>query len=511
MDNIILGSKSTSVDWKSRIDELKERNVSGAVFYSDGGHRTISFKPRSGYGLHVYFYNEEKAEGLGAFKLDHPTKNGYLPKKQVEKGEAVNIIKILNAYGNIGTRTSQVAELEAFIQAAHIFLDNKLYDFFGVFALRTDSEYVVKGINNNIHIWATNKWRKADGSNLANVTYWKKIYELIGAIEKLGCGLDISWVKAHEVNFGNNTADQMATLGLFQDLEYGDEWVDRSEYMAASLEFSPLLIDSKLLYYPGEENLNMRDGMFYHYAYNSNNNTDKVNEVGRNLVDASISIIATMYEQPALTDIYDHCSVLDEHISKTPKVVDLNLITKPNIQVELRENNLKSLPIIRDKKDIKVNTVGEKTVITVLDPPRNALFTEARLRDLMEVYRRLITGDETVIEKDITEHLFDTEVNGKGVTKYKFKVTEAPSVDVTAPIWKEGGVVDYDFTLTLGLDLPRRRVFSNIKDANPKVSIFTWYENEYVSYFGTIIRIDDAFGVWTAEHSNTVLTGGLQI
>jgi ribonuclease HI len=102
----------------------------------------------------------------------------------VAKDEAVNIIKILNAYGYIGAKTSQVAELEAFIQAAHIFLDNGMNNLMGVFALRTDSSYVVEGVNNHIHVWASNKWRKADGSPLANVTYWKKIYELIRAIEE---------------------------------------------------------------------------------------------------------------------------------------------------------------------------------------------------------------------------------------------------------------------------------------------------------------------------------------
>lgn len=509
MDNNTMGSRSTGVDWETRINELKESKVAGAVFYSDGGQRSIHFKARAGFGLHVYFYNEDKPEGLGAFKLDYPTKNGYLPKKQVAKDEAVNIIKILNAYGYIGAKTNQVAELEAFIQAAHIFLDNGLNNYFGEFALRTDSNYVVEGINKHIHVWASNKWRKADGSPLANVSYWKKVYELIGIIEGLGCGLDVSWVKAHDTNFGNNVADQMATLGLFQDQEYGDEWIDRATYMASSLEFSPLLLDSKLIYIP--DRLSARDGMYYHYIYSNNNNTDKVNEIGRNLVDSSIAIVGTMFEQPVVEHIYERCGILDESISKTPKVVDLNLITKPNIQIELKDENVKHLPVVRDKKDIKVNTTAEKTVITVLDPPRNAHFTEKNLDQLFEVYRRLQTGDETIIETDITDHLFDVEVNGKGVSKYKFKVAEHPAINVKAPIWKEEGIKDFDFTLTFGLDLPRRRVFSNVKDVNPKVSIFTWYENEYVSYFGTIIRIDDAFGVWCAEHSNNVLTGGLKL
>lgn len=509
MDNNAMGSKSTHVDWKPRIEELKEQGITGAMFYTDGGHRNVHFKARAGYGIHAYFYNDEKPQGLGAFKLDYPTKMGYLPKKQADKDSIINITKILNAYGFIGAKTNQVAELEAFIQAAHIFIDNGLNNMMGVFALRSDSEYLVNGINKFIHYWATNKWRKPDGSNLANVTYWKKVYELMGIIEGLGCGLDIGWVKAHDVNFGNNIADQMATLGLFQDSEYGDEWIDRAAYMANSLEFTPLMLESKVLYYP--DRLSARDGMWYHYLYNSNNNADKVNEVGRNLVDASIAIVATKYEQPLVESLYESCELLDEHVSRTPKVIEIGIAAKPQIQIELREENITKLPMVRDKKDIKVNTVSEKTVLTLLDPPRNSYCTEKSIEELFKIYQRLEAGDETIIETDITDHVFDFEVNGKGVSKAKFKVSEHPAIKVKAPIWKEEGIKDFDFTLTFGLDLPRRRVFSNVKDANPKVSIITWYENEYTSYFGTIIRIDDAFGVWTAETSNSVLTGGLTL
>ena len=55
MDNNALGSKSAKVDWIPRIKELTESKVVGAVFYSDGGQRSIHFKARAGYGLNVCF------------------------------------------------------------------------------------------------------------------------------------------------------------------------------------------------------------------------------------------------------------------------------------------------------------------------------------------------------------------------------------------------------------------------------------------------------------------------
>lgn len=500
--------KSKHIDWDSRLKELKELGVVGVVFYTDGGQRVVDFKSRSGFGIHGYFYNEEKAEGLGSFKLDYPTTEGYRPKKTVDKETAVNIVRFLNAYGYNGAKTNNVAEMEGFIQTCYIYLETGLHEFCKTITIRTDSEYVEKGITAYMDGWIKNGWRKADGTSVKNLSYWKEIDRLRKLIAEKGCKLDIRWVKGH-VDYGNLIADQMATLGLFQEQEYGDEWVSRVDYMTPSLEYTPLMLDSKLLYYPNATNL--RDGHYYHNIYSNNNNQDDVNEIGRNLVDASIAFVATVHEQKLITKLYERCEILDSHLSVSPKVVDLNIASKPGVQVELEEANLKALRVELDKKDMKVLTTSDKTVITVLDPPRNAFFTQLRMDDLKDVYKRLVTGaDPTIIETDITDQLFDTEVNGKGVTKYKFKVMEATSIDITAPIWKESGIVNYDFTMTFGLDLPRRRVFSNIKDHNPKVSIFTWYENEHISYFGSIVRIDDAFGVWTAEITNSVLTGELK-
>ena len=503
--------RSKHIDWDSRIKELKDLGVVGVVFYTDGGQRMVDFKSRSGFGIHGFFYNEEKAEGLGSFKLDYPTKEGYRPKKNVLKEEAVNIVKFLNAYGYNGAKTNNVAEMEGFIQSCLIYLETGLYKFCKTITIRTDSEYVELGIKKYMEGWKKNNWRKSDGAGVKNVSYWKEIDRLKTLISDNGCTLDIQWVKGH-VDYGNLIADQMATLGLFQNEPYGDEWLNRTDYMAPSLEYCPLMLDSKLLYFPSTTNkTNLRDGHYYYSIYSNNNNQDDVNEIGRNLVDSSIAIVATVQEQEFITSLYSKCELLNDHICVAPKVIDLNLASKPNVQVELDDKNITTLKLEVDKKDKKIKSTSDKTLITILDPPRNAYFTEERLHELKEVYKRLVTkSDPTIIETDITEHLFDTEVNGKGVTKYKFKVMEATSIDITAPIWKENGIIDYDFTLTFGLDLPRRRVFSNIKDHEPKVSIFTWYENEYMSYFGTIVRIDGAFGVWIAEITNHCLTGELK-
>lgn len=496
--------------WEPRIKELEEAKVTGAVFYTDGGQRIVKFKSRSGWGIHGYFYNEDKPQGLGSFKMEYPTAQGYLAKNQVSKDDAVNVTDIINIYGNNGSKTNNVAELEALLQTFEMFFQTGMNTFIKKLVVRVDSKYVLDGTVEFMQGWKRNGWRKLDGQPVKNVQYWKEIDAWLTKLEEADVELDLGWVKGH-VDSGNIIADQMATLGLLQDKEYADEWIKREDYMRTNLDINPLLLESKLLYLKDffEDNISMRDGHYYHWIYNNNSPSSKINEMGRNLVDSSVGFVATTQKQEILDSFYKSCEALDQTVSSSPKVIDLSLILKPNLQIELSPDNISKLPLEIGKKDIKLRTTSDKNVITVLEPPRNSMETFRRAVELLNNYRCLTDKySDEFIETDITEHLFDTEVNGKGVTKYKFKVNEDVSVDVVAPIWKESGVVNHEFTLTFGLDLPRRRVFSNIKDLNPKVSIFTWYENEFVSYFATIIRIDGAYGVWMAELSNTVLTRG---
>lgn len=499
--------RSNLDDWKDRITELKELKTTGVCFYTDGGQRTVAFQSRAGYGIHAYFYNDEKPEGLGGFKLDYPTRYGYVEKKKVKKEDAVNVCKFFNAYGNIDGVTSQVAELEAFLQAALLFLENNMHEFCNKFSLRTDSEHVTCGINDYMPTWIANDWRKSDGRQVKNIAYWKKIEEVTNRLKELGVELDIKWLKGHAFDTGNNISDQMATLGLYQKRPYGDEWIDRVDFHAASVDFCPLLLDSKLLYYPSRNIKSKFDGKYHHFLYSNNNNQDKPNEVGRNLIDASIAVVMTDDDQTGINTLYDSCRTLDKAINSTPKIVDLNIATKPNAQIEIDEANISYLPRDVDKKDIKILTTSEKVAIIVLDPPRNSLETQKNIERLLAVYRLYEGGEEKdFLEVDITDHLFDKEINGKGVTKYKFKVMESFHIDVDLPIWKEDGTVTLNTALTFGLDLPRRRVFSNIKHLNPIVKVFTWYENEQISYFATVVIVDGAVGVWSAEHTNTIIT-----
>lgn len=72
----------------------------------------------------------------------------------------------------------------------------------------SDSQYLVKGINEWLPTWVANDWRKSDGGRIANEELWKEMWmwcqhHIISAV----------WVKGHSVNFSNSICDNFATIG----------------------------------------------------------------------------------------------------------------------------------------------------------------------------------------------------------------------------------------------------------------------------------------------------------
>lgn len=494
------------------IQLLKDANVTGVCFYTDGGHRTIDKHPRSGYGIHAYFYNEDKPEKVGVYKLDLPTKDGWKVKKDLDREKVVNIARVLSCYGFIGTVTSPVAELRAFLQAMDLYLNFKLYEFIPKFTLHSDCEYVIKGINEYLSIWISKGWKKSNGAQVENITYWKKTKEIIDKLNELGVDYTFAHIKGHAQDTGNNISDQLATMGLRSSHPLNHIWQDKDEYFKNVVELHPLLLESKLLSYPGVDSIKLTpDDKQVCFLYNNISTTSNINEVGRNFADSAIGLVVLDEPDPFVEQNMEICDELDRITGvSTPKATNLSIATRGKYQLELDVKNIKNLKIDVDLKDTKVMTTDDKVPITVLNPPRNSLSTLAALSNLGAIAKAFLNNeDDNFRMVDITDLLFDKSVNGKGVTKYKFKVNESLSVDVDVPVTSASGDFTVKTPLTFGLDLPKRRVFSNITTLSPIIQVFSWYENEIISYYATVIRVDGAVCVWCAEHTNFINKRGL--
>lgn len=75
--------------------------------------------------------------------------------------------------------------------------------------LRTDSRYVMDGIEKWIHGWKRNGWRTSGGGAVKNEDLWR-------ALDTLNVKHRVTWiwVKGHDGEAGNERADALANRGI---------------------------------------------------------------------------------------------------------------------------------------------------------------------------------------------------------------------------------------------------------------------------------------------------------
>lgn len=71
--------------------------------------------------------------------------------------------------------------------------------------LVSDSQYVVKGLNEWMAGWQRRSWRTADGAPVKNRDLWERLFEL-----KTVHVLECRWVEGHAGHSENEECDQMA-------------------------------------------------------------------------------------------------------------------------------------------------------------------------------------------------------------------------------------------------------------------------------------------------------------
>lgn len=88
----------------------------------------------------------------------------------------------------------------------------------------SDSEYVVKGINEWMERWKSREWRKSGGP-IKNLNLWKMIDQLKTDV------LTFTWVRGHVGEEYNELADHLAGLGSAQVIRIQTDPEDEFEEM----------------------------------------------------------------------------------------------------------------------------------------------------------------------------------------------------------------------------------------------------------------------------------------
>lgn len=104
-------------------------------------------------------------------------------------------------YGRSEMTTNNEMELLAAIKALEFFPESEKI------VLRTDSNYVLKGITEWIIGWKKRDWKNSKKETVKNLKLWKRL-------DILNQKHSVKWekVKGHSGDFGNDRADYLATF-----------------------------------------------------------------------------------------------------------------------------------------------------------------------------------------------------------------------------------------------------------------------------------------------------------
>ncbi|CAC5417862.1 rnhA [Mytilus coruscus] len=102
-------------------------------------------------------------------------------------------------------QTNNTGELYAAVKCLQQIHDNQISNI----NIKTDSEYLVRGITSDIVYWKSNNWKlKSSGKDVKNKELWSEIDNLLSNI-------NVSWVHvAHDSEIGQIEADKLAKLAL---------------------------------------------------------------------------------------------------------------------------------------------------------------------------------------------------------------------------------------------------------------------------------------------------------
>ena len=79
--------------------------------------------------------------------------------------------------------------------------------------LKTDSKYVLQGINEWILKWKQNGWKTAAKKPVKNVDLWQQLEQEVARHQ-----IKWQWVKGHSGIEGNEMADQLANQAIDEEM-----------------------------------------------------------------------------------------------------------------------------------------------------------------------------------------------------------------------------------------------------------------------------------------------------
>jgi ribonuclease HI len=467
----------------------------GMVAYVDG-----SSKPNPGYigwGFHGYKYNDETPKKGTGNPTHFPTIKGYELKVDKSKKQEITPIKYFDGFGcRRETGSNNLAELLAANTVINLASDNpptKLH-------LRTDSEYVRKGIDNWNRIWNTEDRYKVDIKSIPNGAIWLDTISKLDQLQRSGTQFSIEWIKGHSGILGNDIADKLANIGSFNSLDgnskievtyknpegYWKHEINRHPFISMKSMFFNTLKESHI---PGE-----------YYLGDLGNDIDVF---GSKMSDGAFAVIQLKEPDPVIEYVRTRQSELcnDED---SLVMLRLDELFRPTTYDYIKEYG-KAAITLNNQRRADLRSINDEPLTRVLKPPKIAM----RVIDSLSILKAILLNykDNLLVgyrKIDITDHFYNKEtkkVKKDIVIKSVLKptlVVGTPSLELMIKVDDK----DAKIILTLGIDIPTRNHLKSLESSNAKLTMLVWNVSDTAYKYVTVIESNDDIGVWAGFYSN---------
>lgn len=513
-------------------EEIKEETINkhlGLVCYTDGGAR-----PNPGYGgkgIHAYLYDLNvpfKTVPSGCSMV--PTTHGYVPQGQAVQGTSNPEEALRKVYENVpqvvsvkeyieftespvGIISNNVCEVDALCTALRMALDKKV----SMIHILTDSENTMDGANDWMYTWRNNGWTKRDGREVANLQYWVELMNLRETLEANGVLVRITKVKAHDGEIGNEAADTLATIGVFQARNsLGTRRLESTftfgpnELWKHTVNKHPFL-NNKYLYF------NTMAGSRTPGKYYMGNHGKNDELMGKNMSDASIAVVTLKEPNKTVETIRETQARYSENADSLYIVyLDNAFAQEANRGLNIY-GELSLQPPSGYRQDLLY--MGVTPITSERKPAGLAWRVVDELTWLNTQLEKFVSKDPSVVVTNITDTIYDVT---QKVTKGKKGTPDIiePSTKLKAELavgcthlemevnYKVGQTEgSTNLRLTTGIDILDRNALKRLEGRKTQVYVITWDVGDNAFRYATIIESDDSIGIWAGPYSNFRLLG----
>lgn len=480
-----------------------------AVLYADGGF--YSSERAGGWGLHGYVYTADslpdKARGSGV-PGSTPTASGYSDTKDEQK--AVNVLNYVDSFGGVPKAGSNNhTELLAAKEALTYVLDKGLTETI----IYSDSQYVVKGVNQYLNKWKQTGWRKQDGEEVANKADWVAVDTLLGQLRDKENKVTLAWIKGHNGHHGNEMADSWAgkgnSLGLNgYDITYKFEQKPEGYWKAASTYNR--MLDQPKWYFSSDatESRVSKDGRHIYWTGQHGDDED----IAKPQSDSSNAVLYLKENVSVLRAVREHFVKMDTGQVGHLFVGALRNILNANVSEDINRFGMDVLR--KNKANWSLHTDKKVPVIHHVTPTGLSYYNVGNLECMTTILDQFMDGDKSVIGTDLTDLLYEAVEKKAVVTrKLRKEITSAVkhldvNVDYNTGFARELRAMDEVPTkkakvrLIVGSDIIGRNALSALADVVKRVVALTWRESDSVIRYATIIETEHDIGIWANPFGN---------